>query len=71
MTYQVMFEDAYYKRHNVALCDSEEAIWKAISNYLADMGVKPYYYRSWTNDDGELVIDYSSHSSFFIVKAVI
>ncbi len=69
--YQVMFEDNWYKRHDVALCDNMDAAWKAISDFLADMGVKPNYYRSWANDNEELVIDYGSHSNFFIVKEML
>lgn len=68
--FKVMFEDAYYERHDIALCDTEEAAWKAISSYLADNNIKPYYYRSYTNDDSEKVVDFGSHSSFCIIKEV-
>ena len=68
MTYRVMFEDAWYKRHDVAICDNMDAAWQAIGDYLKDIGVKAYYYRSWKNDNNELTIDYGSHSNFFIVQ---
>lgn len=69
--FQVFFEDENYELHNVSLASSMEEVWKSVSSFLEEMGVKAFYYRSWKNEKNELVIDYGSHSRFFIVKEVL
>lgn len=70
MKYNVLFEDENYELYNVSLDDNMEEVWKSVSGFLEEMGVKVPYYRSWKNEKNELVIDYGSHSRFFIVREV-
>lgn len=65
--FKVMFEDANYMRHDIAICDAIDGAWYAFKDYLKDLGIEPPYYRTWTNENNELMIDFGSHSSFGVV----
>lgn len=69
--FKVVFEDAYYERHDIALCDTQDAAFKAISEFIKEQNINPHYYRHWVNDEGETVVDYGSHSSFCIIIPMI
>lgn len=65
--YRVYFEDKWEKRHPIEECGTLEAAHRTFTEYLHDLDIYPYYYRSWTNENGETYIDYGSHSEFGVI----
>lgn len=72
--------EIYFKRSNGERrfikeieCEVDEIIdesFAIIKDYIEENfpHFKIYYTRCWTNDDGEIWFDVSSHSEFFIAK---
>ena len=42
----------------------------AMVKELDDKGIKPYYYRMWGQEENETMVDFGSHSQFYIIKEV-
>ena len=42
----------------------------AMVKELDGKGIKPYYYRMWSQEENETMVDFGSHSQFYIIKEV-
>lgn len=54
----------------IAMRETEQEIYKAMSDYIKNYRIKSYYQRAWHEPslaDGYTVIDYGSHSNFFYI----
>lgn len=46
-----------------------ENMWEFISTYCKDvLHFTPHYYRQWVDANGNLVIDFGSHTKFFKIN---
>ena len=71
--YSVYFENRYEERIFLDCVKTKEEIYSVIEKDIkarAQPSFEWYYTRSWTRDNGEIVIDVSSHCEFYIAVPV-
>lgn len=54
-------------REPIGAAKSREEAFLLIESFLTEHNYKASYYRSWTEENGETVIDVGSWSEFFII----
>lgn len=67
--FKVYFENRYEERIFLAEVKTEEEIYSVIEKDIktrAQPSFKWYYTRTWTRDNGEIVMDVSSHVEFYV-----
>ena len=67
--YKVYFENRYEERIFLDCVKTEEGIYSVIKRDIktrAQPSFQWYYTRSWTRDNGEIVMDVGSHCEFYI-----
>lgn len=66
--YDLFFEDSFGRRHLIVSKISEDEADIGIKAFLAGKGIYNIgYLRCWHNDNLEKIVDYGSHSEFFVV----
>ena len=66
--YKVYFENRFEERIFIGEASNEEEIHQTWQTDLKNRNpnYKVYYFRSWTNNEGEKVIDCGSHCEYYI-----
>lgn len=64
----VFFEDANFKRTFINEADSFDDALKVIGEDIDKHNIKSYYYNIWKQRPTEVIVDYGSHSCFYIVE---
>lgn len=54
----------------IGVFSSDTAARAKMVEILNSEEIKPYYYRSWYDENGKITIDYGSHLDFFYIEAV-
>lgn len=67
---KLYFQNSEGKEKLIAEPTTHKDLWSKINKYLDQIGFKSYYTRIMSRDD-EFIIDYGSHTEFFIVKDVV
>lgn len=62
--YRLEFINAWADHRLVGYYSTEQDARTAMVKELHSKGIKPYYYRSW-GDENETTIDFGSHSEFY------
>ena len=47
---------------------SVEQAFSVMDEWLQEQGVKPLYVRQWMNPSNEIMLDFGSHNTFFVIK---
>ena len=71
--YKVYFENRYKERIFLDCVKTEEGIYSVIKRDIkmrAQPSFQWHYTRSWTRDNGEIVMDVGSHVEFYIAVPV-
>lgn len=71
--YNVYFENRYEERIFLDCVETEEKIYSVIKKDIktrAQPSFEWYYTRSWTRDNGEIVMDVGSYVEFYIAVPV-
>lgn len=71
--YNVYFENRFEKRIFLDCVKTKEEIYSVIEKDIktrAQPSFQWYYTRSWTRDNGEIVMDVGSHVEFYIAAPV-
>lgn len=71
--YNVYFENRYEERIFLDCVKTDKEIYSVIEKDIktrAQPSFEWYYTRTWTRDDGEIVMDVGSHSEFYIAVPV-
>lgn len=71
--YNVYFENRFEERIFIGEAKDEKEIYQLIKSDIstrAQPGFQWYYTRSWARDNGEIVMDVSSHAEFYIAAPV-
>ena len=71
--YNVYFENRYEERIFLDCVKTEKEIYSIIKRDIktrAQPSFQWYYTRSWTRDNGEIVMDVGSHVEFYIAVPV-
>ena len=55
------------KEEKIGTCRDIDEAYKVMNSYLSSKGVDYYVTRNWYRGD-DIVIDYGSHTSFFILR---
>jgi len=58
----------YYNNTKIGECIDDDSAWNVINAYIEQINIKPKYYRMWREEDGDIVMDYGSHTNFFYLK---
>lgn len=66
--YTVYFKKSQKKRKIIGKSQTQDGAFQIISNFLKSIEFDCYYYNMYINDDGELVVDYGSHTDFCYIK---
>lgn len=67
--FKVYFENRFEERIFIGEAEDNKQIYELIKQDIstrAQPSFKWYYTRSWTRENGEIVMDVSSHSEFYI-----
>ena len=65
---KVYFEDENLKRTFINEAESFDDAMKVISGDIKKHNIKSYYYNIWKQCPTEVIVDYGSHSCFYIVE---
>lgn len=71
--YKVYFENRFEERIFIGKAKNDEEIYSLIKQDIsvrAQPSFQWYYTRSWTRDNGEIVMDVGSHVEFYIAVTV-
>lgn len=65
---KVYFENTNGVRREIGTVDTQEEAFKIIRKFLDEHRYKAPYWRSWSEESGEIWFDVGSHTEFFIMK---
>lgn len=67
---ELYFRNGDHELEFISEIDNMEESWKIVNADLKKRypGFVSYYQRFWINPDGDMWIDYGSHSEFYILK---
>lgn len=71
MRYELYFKNIYDGRQTLIgsyLSDKEARA--VMVKEIKSKGFAPYYYRMWEQEENETMVDFGSHSCFYIIKRV-
>lgn len=66
---KLYFKNCEGKERLIAECDTVSATHKEIRKFLDEHEYISHYLRSWGNEEN-IVIDFGSHSKFFVVRGI-
>lgn len=64
----VYFENTNGVQREIGTADTQEEAFKIIRKFLDEHSYKPPYWRSWSEENGEIWVDVGSHTEFFVIK---
>lgn len=65
---ELYFQNHFRQEKFIDSVDSLEDSFVLIENFLKDKNIKSYYSRYWLTENGDITIDFGSHTEFFIIK---
>ena len=69
--YELYFKNIYSgDKSLIGTYLSEQDARTMMVKEITKKGFKPYYYRMWEQEENETMVDFGSHSQFYIIKKV-
>ena len=69
MAFSLEFEDKNRNMFLIGIYETHAGAWTGMCKDLDGKAIKPYYYRTWKNDNVETV-DFGSHSEFYYITEI-
>lgn len=63
----VNFKNHYEEIIPLARVPTLQDAWNVIQKHLSEINFKVYYYRTWNENPTRRIVDYGSHSEFFLL----